>query len=87
MVSLTFTTLCCCFYTDQWMGGDMHKSSGHIDHAKIEQFQHGDFVDQTQHVKNAFCFCMLTPHGLCKQDMAEEGYKEQQHALSKDISL
>ena len=38
----------------------MHNSSGHIDHATIVQFRQGDFVDQTQHVKNAFCFCMLT---------------------------
>ena len=42
-----------------WEGG-MHKSSGHIDHATVVQFQQGDFVDQTQHVKNAFCFCMMT---------------------------
>ena len=32
----------------------------HIDHATIAQFRQGDFVDQTQHVKNAFYFCMLT---------------------------
>ena len=31
----------------------MHASSGHIDHATIAQFRQGDFVDQTQHVKNA----------------------------------
>ena len=55
-----FTTLCCCSYTDQWMGRDMHNGSGHIDHATIEQFRQGDFADQTQHVKKAFCFCMLT---------------------------
>ena len=42
------------------MGRNMHASSGHIDHATIAEFRQGDFVDQTQHVKNAFCFCMLT---------------------------
>ena len=50
-VSLTFTTLCCCSCTDQWMGRNMHTSSGQIDHATIAQFRQGDFVDQTQHVK------------------------------------
>ena len=42
------------------MGRNMHASSGHIDHATIAQFRQGDFVYQTQHVKNAFYFCMLT---------------------------
>ena len=56
MVRLTFHNLCCCSYTDMWMGRDMHNSSGHIDHATTAR----GFVDQTQHVKNAFCFCMLT---------------------------
>ena len=60
MVSLTFHNPCSCSYTDQWMGRDMHNSSGHIDHATIVQFWQGDYVDQTQHVKNAFCFCMMT---------------------------
>ena len=61
----------------------MHASSGHIDHATIAQFRQGDFVDQTQHVKNAFYFCILTL--VAWVNRAEELSKDQQHAMSEDI--
>ena len=67
------------------MGRDMHASSSHIDHATIAQFRQWDFVDQTQHVKNAFYLMHADPRGMGKQDRAEELSKDQQHAMSEDI--
>ena len=46
-------------------------------HATLVQFRQGDFVDQTQHVKNAFCFCMLrsdirNSYMLCQKTSASD---------------
>ena len=87
-VSLTFTTHCCCPYTDQWMGRNMHTSSskkGTV-HEWVSCLAIIDVNNSFTHIRT-FCCCSYTDLWIRRGMRISSGEKNAQFKESSSIKV